>query len=68
MLAELPPLHETVAGKELLEQGLEKGLEQGLEQGQKKIIQAMASRGLDSGEIARLTDLPETDVRHFLES
>ena len=60
MLAELPPLHETVAGKELLEQGLE--------QGQKKILQAMASRGLDTGEIARLTDLPEADIRRFLES
>lgn len=47
MIAELTPLHETRAGRELLEEGIEKGLEKGIEKGRTEGELALTLRLLD---------------------
>lgn len=72
MIAELTPLHETRAGKELLEEGLERGRQEGLQKGLAKgmadLIRKMAGKGRTPAEISDLTDLSVAEVIRFLEA
>ena len=71
MIAELTPLHETRAGKELLEEGIERGIEQGIERGIERgaanLIRKMVSKGRSMAEISDLTDLSTEEIDRFLE-
>lgn len=62
MIAELTPLHETRAGRELLEEGIEKGIEKGVA----NLIRQMAAKGRTPAEISELTDLSAAEVVRFL--
>lgn len=57
MIAELTPLHETRAGKELLEEGIERGMEEGLERGLAKGVKEGLQRGLAKGVKKGVADL-----------
>lgn len=63
MIAELTPLHETRAGKELLEEGIERGIERGAA----NLIRKMVSKGRSIAEISDLTDLSTEEITRFLE-
>lgn len=62
MIAELTPLHETRAGRELLEEGIEKGIEKGIE----SLVLRMSAKGRKPAEIADLTDLPVEQIARIL--
>jgi len=56
--------------REAIEEGWKKGLEQGkeegLKEGMKHLVRTMAKKGMNAKDIARLTDLPEEEVRELL--
>ena len=82
MIAELTPLHETRAGKELLEEGIERGMEEGLEKGMARgiergmvkgrqkgvadLVRRMVAKGRTPAEIADLTDLSVAEIARLL--
>ncbi|MDF1814784.1 MAG: DUF2887 domain-containing protein [Verrucomicrobiales bacterium] len=72
MIAELTPLKETRAGKELFEEGIEEGKEKGIEEGAEKerqiFIRNMREAGLEPAEIAKLTKLAEAKIEEILEA
>src|SRR5690606_26978570 len=49
MIAELTPLHETRAGRELFEEGIERGLERGMEEGLERGLAKGVKEGLERG-------------------
>lgn len=66
MIAELTPLHETRAGRELYEDGMEQGMQQGMQQGKADLIRRMAAKGKLPADIALLTDLTVDEVERYL--
>lgn len=72
MVAELTPLHETCAGKELLEEGVERGrregIDRGIERGTAALVHRMAGKGKAVADISGLTDLPIEEVERLLAS
>lgn len=64
MIAELTPLHETRAGRELLEEGIEKGIEKGIE----ALVRRMSAKGKGVAEISDLTDLSIEQVSRILQA
>lgn len=68
MIAELTPLHETRAGKELLEEGVERGRREGIERGTAALVLRMAGKGKSPAEISEWTDLPVEEVERLLAS
>lgn len=68
MIAELTPLHETRAGRELLEEGIEKGIEKGIERGIKDLVRRMSAKGKSVAEISDLTDLSVEQISQILQN
>lgn len=68
MIAELTPLHETRAGRELLEEGIEKGIEKGIERGIEGLVRRMSAKGKSVAEISDLTDLSAEQVSRILQT
>ncbi|NLT70865.1 MAG: Rpn family recombination-promoting nuclease/putative transposase, partial [Verrucomicrobiaceae bacterium] len=78
MIAELTPLHETRAGKELLEEGIERGLKKGVKEGIERgmakgrqkgvtdLVRRMLTKGRTPAEIADLTDLSVAEITRLL--
>ncbi|NLT71012.1 MAG: hypothetical protein GXX91_10000, partial [Verrucomicrobiaceae bacterium] len=62
MIAELTPLHETRAGKELLEEGIERGHAKGVAD----LVRRMLAKGRTPAEIAELTDLSVAEITRLL--
>jgi hypothetical protein len=61
MIAELTPVEETRAGRELIEKGIERGIEQGIEQGIERVTLVQLERvcgGLDAARRERVAALP----------
>lgn len=68
MIAELTPLHETRAGRELLEEGIEKGIKKGIEKGIESLVRRMSAKGRSALEISELTDLSVDQVSRILQA
>ena len=50
-MIELTPLEETVAGKQLIQQGMDQGMEKGLEKGMKTGLEKGMETGLEKGQL-----------------
>lgn len=68
MIAELTPLHETRAGRELLEEGIEEGMKKGIEKGIESLVRRMSAKGKSALEISELTDLSVDQVSRILQA